>query len=519
MDCMIIIYISTLFLFGCLLFGVIKLFVKLWWTPMRIQRFMKSQGIQGPSYKFIQGNTRDVYTKRMQAMATPMDLSHHILPRVMPSVHSWLPLYGRNFLQWSGVDAQLIITDPEMIKEVLHDRQKNFPKAKLQGHIHRIFGNGLVTAEGERWAKSRKIANFAFHGDSLKNMIPTMIESAETMVDGWKNYEGKEVDVFKEFKVYTLDVISHTAFGSSYQQGKDIFHMLQQLTDLSIRNGYKIKLPVISKILKSKDDYEGERLEKRMKDCFMEIIKAREEKFRNGETEGYGNDFLGLLVKAKNDPETSQSISVEDIVDECKTFYFAGHETTNVLLAWTMFLLALHKEWQEEARNEVLKVFGGNNPTLEGLPKLRTMTMIINECLRLYPPAMSVSRRAEKEVRLGSMVVPPTIMLTIPTVAVHHDTTFWGEDAREFKPERFSEGVGKATESNSAAYIPFGLGPRNCVGMNFAMNEAKIAMSMILQRYSFSLSPAYAHMPVQFLTICPQNGVQVILNSITDHKA
>lgn len=256
-----------------------------------------------------------------------------------------------------------------------------------------------------------------------------------------------------------------------------------------------------------------------MKDCFMEIIKAREEKFRNGETEGYGNDFLGLLVKAKNDPETSQSISVEDIVDECKTFYFAGHETTNVLLAWTMFLLALHKEWQEEARNEVLKVFGGNNPTLEGLPKLRTMTMIINECLRLYPPAMSVSRRAEKEVRLGSMVVPPTIMLTIPTVAVHHDTTFWGEDAREFKPERFSEGVGKATESNSAAYIPFGLGPRNCVGMNFAMNEAKIAMSMILQRYSFSLSPAYAHMPVQFLTICPQNGVQVILNSITDHKA
>lgn len=82
---------------------------------------------------------------------------------------------GRNFLQWSGVDAQLIITDPEMIKEVLHDRQKNFPKAKLQGHIHRIFGNGLVTAEGERWAKSRRIANFAFHGDSLK-VIKSMLD-------------------------------------------------------------------------------------------------------------------------------------------------------------------------------------------------------------------------------------------------------------------------------------------------------------------------------------------------------
>ncbi|KAL0538827.1 hypothetical protein IC582_022986 [Cucumis melo] len=515
MECTIIIYIS-IFLSGCLLFVVFKLFVKLWWTPMRIQRFMRSQGIQGPSYKFIQGNTRDVYMKRMQAMATPMDLSHNILPRVMPSVHSWLNLYGRNYLQWAGVDAQLMITDPEMIKEVLHDRQKSFPKAKLKGHIDRIFGNGLATAEGQRWVNSRRIANFAFHGDSLKNMIPTMIECGEKMIEGWKNYEGKELDAFKEFKVFTLDVISHTAFGSSYQQGKKIFHMLQELCDLSIRNGYKIKLPIISKILKSKDDYEGERLEKRLKDCFMEIIKEREEKLRNDEASDYGNDFLGLLIKAKNDPETSQSISMEDIVDECKTFYFAGHETTNVLLAWTMLLLALHKEWQEKARNEVFDVFGHNHPTLEGLPKLKAMAMIINECLRLYPPAMTIARRVEKEVRLGNLVVPTTTLLAIPTVAVHHDTKFWGDDAHEFKPERFSEGIGKATEKNSAAYLPFGLGPRNCVGMNFATNEAKIAMSMILQRYSFSLSPAYAHMPAQLLTICPQNGVQVILNSIAD---
>lgn len=131
-----------------------------------------------------------------------------------------------------------------------------------------------------------------------------------------------------------------------------------------------------SKILKSKDDIEGERLEKRMKECFMEIIRGREEKLKNGEAEGYGNDFLGMLVKAKNEGEESERISEDVIVDECKTFYFAGHETTNVLLAWTMFLLALHKEWQEEARNEVLKVFGGNNPTLEGLPKLRTVRSI-----------------------------------------------------------------------------------------------------------------------------------------------
>lgn len=120
-----------------------------------------------------------------------------------------------------------------------------------------------------------------------------------------------------------------------------------------------------------------------MKDCFMEIIKAREEKLNNGEADGYGNDFLGLLVKAKNEPQISERICMEDVVDECKTFYFAGHETTNVLLAWTMFLLALHKQWQEEARNQVFNVFGHNNPTLEALPKLTTVIINFNLSLIL----------------------------------------------------------------------------------------------------------------------------------------
>lgn len=145
------------------------------------------------------------------------------------------------------------------------------------------------------------------------------------------------------------------------------------------------------------------------------------------------------------------------------------------------------------------------------------MTMIIHETLRLYPPAMTVSRQVvEKEVRLGSLLLPTTLQLTIPTVAVHHDKAFWGEDVHEFKPERFSDGVSKAMERNSAGYLPFGLGPRNCVGMNFAMNEAKIAMSMILQKYSFTLSPGYAHMPIQLLTTCPQQGLHLILHSISN---
>ena len=140
--------------------------------------------------------------------------------------------------------------------------------------------------------------------------------------------------------------------------------------------------------------------------------------------------------------------------------------------------------------------------------------MIINESLRLYPPVISISREVEREARLGTFHLPANVNLFISNLAVHHDTEVWGHDAHLFKPERFAEGVAKATRNNIAAFLPFGLGPRNCVGFNFAIAEAKIAMAMILQRYSFTLSPAYVHSPVQVLTVRPQNGVQVILQPL-----
>ena len=142
------------------------------------------------------------------------------------------------------------------------------------------------------------------------------------------------------------------------------------------------------------------------------------------------------------------------------------------------------------------------------------MSMIINESLRLYPPAVLILRKVDKEVRLGNLIVPANVELLVPNLAIHHEPQFWGQDVKLFKPERFSEGVANATNNNMAAFLPFGMGPRICVGQNFATIEAKIALSMILQRYSFTLSPAYVHSPFQFLTVRPQHGLQVILHSL-----
>lgn len=143
------------------------------------------------------------------------------------------------------------------------------------------------------------------------------------------------------------------------------------------------------------------------------------------------------------------------------------------------------------------------------------MSMVINESLRLYPPAVNISRNVEREVRLGKYILPANMELVIPILAIHHDPQIWGEDVDLFKPERFAEGVAKASNNTPAAFLPFSSGPRICVGLNFAATEAKIALSMILQRYRFNLSPSYVHSPVLVVTLRPQHGLQVIFQLLS----
>nr|POE95536.1 11-oxo-beta-amyrin 30-oxidase [Quercus suber] len=299
---------------------------------------------------------------------------------------------GNNYLQWFGPKAQLVVTEPELIKEIMNNRDNNYPKPETAPYTKKLLGDGLGTSEGAKWAKMRKLANSAFNAESLKNMIPSMISSIEVMLEGWKHHEGKEIEVSEEFRLLTSEVISRTAFGSSYLEGKNIFQMLMKLALISSRNAYKLRFPGIR-------------------------------------------------------------ISIEDLVDEYKTFYIAGQETTSTLLAWTMFLLAIHTDWQEKARKEVLNLFGQQNPNPDGITKLKTMGMIINESLRLYPPITAISRKVEREVRLGKLTLPANLLLYIPTLAPHHDPKIWGEDVHLFKPERFSEGIAKATNNNIAAFF------------------------------------------------------------------
>ncbi|CAN1291376.1 Cytochrome P450 CYP749A22 [Linum perenne] len=460
--------------------------------PLLLQRRLNSLGFRGPAYRFFYGNTLEIRKLREAAMAKPMSsLSHDVYHRLQPHLSAWSNTYGSNFVFWIGLRPFLSLSDPDMVREVANDREKAFRKIPPRDIMKQILGDGLVTSEGEKWAKMRKLANFAFFGESLKNMTPAMIASTEMMLERWKSHVGKEIEVYEEFRFLTAEVISRTAFGSSYLEGKQLFYKLSKLVELAAASAFKIRIPGI-RIYKSRDDIEADKLEQGIRASLLGMIRKRQEMVAVGEANNFGNDFLGLLVRSHNESDESKRVSVDDVVDECKTFYLAGQETTNTLLSWVILLLSIHSDWQEKARAEVLSQFGCRAPDADGIARLKTLNMIINEALRLYPPASGITREVVKEVQLGKLIVPKSTHIIIDTISLHKDPGIWGEDAHLFNP----------------------IGVRVCVGSNFSANEAKIALSMILQRYEFTLSPTYIHSPTSVITTRPQHGIQVILHAL-----
>ncbi|XP_051148708.1 cytochrome P450 CYP749A22-like [Andrographis paniculata] len=504
------VHLMLLLLILVLLSSSLAFLYKFWWGPRQFQRAMKLQGIRGPSYRLFHGTNKEAMEMKDQARKSTMDLSHDIFPKTLPHLHAWIQLYGSVFLNWFGTQPQIVVSDPDLIREILTNKDGAYPKTRTRYFLKKLLGDGLVVAEGDKWIRVRKLANHAFHGDCLKDMFTVMVASVESMLEKWQNRAaGEEIDVSGEFKSLTSEVISRTAFGSSYIEGRMIFDLLTKLGMIISRNTLTIR-----HFVKTKDEIEADRIKQLLHSAVMKIVEKRENEMKSGESTSFGSDFLGSLLKAHHDGDQSRSISAEDIVDECKTFYFTGQDTTSALLSWTTLLLAIDTNWQEKARQEVVGIFGRDKPTSDGVAKLKIVNMILYESLRLYGPVSSIQRRIERKVKLGKFEFPADMLINIPVQALHQNPDLWGKDAHLFRPERFTKGLAKATDGIPTAFLGFGFGPRMCVGMNFAINEAKIALSMILQRYKFTLSPNYVHAPDIVLTTQPSRGVQILLQTL-----
>ncbi|KAF5190847.1 Cytochrome p450 [Thalictrum thalictroides] len=511
-----------LVLSSILLLFVFKVFGFLWLRPKRIVEHFSKQGITGPPYHFFLGNIKELVGLMVKASSQPMPLSHNILPRVFSFYHHWKKIYGATFLVWFGPTPRITVADPDLIREIFGSKSELYEKNESHPLVRQLEGDGLLSLKGEKWAHHRKIITPTFHMENLKMLIPVMGKSAVEMMDSWSDMAGSgdlEIDVSDWFQTLTEDVITRTAFGSSYEDGKAVFRLQAQQMMLAAEAFSKVFIPGY-RFLPTKKNRCSWNLDKQIRKSLIKLIEQRNANCSEQLSKRCPEDLLGLMIKAstkeKNSNSCTSSITIQDIVEECKSFFFAGKQTTSNLLTWTTILLAMHPEWQDLAREEVLKVCGSRDiPTKDDVVKLKTLSMILNESLRLYPPAVATIRRAKADVDLGNYKIPRGTEVLIPIIAVHHDIELWGRDATEFNPSRFSEGVARAAK-HPMSFIPFGLGARTCIGQNLAILQAKIAIAIILQRFTFRLSSSYQHAPTVLMLLYPQYGAPITFRCLKD---
>ncbi|KAL1289488.1 hypothetical protein HN51_057551 [Arachis hypogaea] len=500
----------------------LRVAVLLWWRPMRIQAHFSRQGIRGPPYRFFIGNVKELVSMMLKASSQPMPFSHNILPRVLSFYHHWKKIYGATFIVWFGPTVRLTVSDPDLIREIFTSKSELYEKNEAPPLVKQLEGDGLLSLKGEKWAHHRRIISPTFHMENLKLLIPVMGTSVVEMLEKWSEMGEKgevEIEVSELFQTLTEDVITRTAFGSSYEDGKAIFRLQSQQMLLAADAFQKVFIPGY-RFFPTRRNIKSWKLEKKIRKSLVRLIERRRES--NSGSEG-AKDLLGLMIEAsmgKGKNGNSVSVTVDDIVEECKSFFFAGKQTTSNLLTWTTILLAMHPHWQVQARDEVLSMCGSRDlPTKDHVVKLKTLSMIVNESLRLYPPTIATIRRAKADVDLGGYKIPRGTELLIPILAVHHDQAIWGNDVNEFNPGRFSEGVARAAK-HPVAFIPFGLGVRTCIGQNLAVLQTKLALAVILQRFSFRLAPNYQHAPTVLMLLYPQYGAPILFHRLpkTDHQ-
>lgn len=440
-------------------------------------------------------------------------------------------IHGPIFRIWaSSLIPVVVLTEPEAVREVLKGAQ---PKSFTYKIIHPWLGLSLLTSSGETWKRKRKLITPAFHFQVLRGFISTFVDCTKLLIakletqvrtihdktDPTPRFSRREVEMSQPLTFLTLDIISRCAFGyvldpnsddyvdSTTEASKEmLYHLywifvpdsLWRLTPSDVRFRRHIK------VLQRKAD---ELIRRRQ----QELIEQERDPSRPAQRH---HDFLQMLLDS-TDEVTGERIPDQELRDEVNTFLFEGHDTTATSLLWTLYLISTRPDVAQKIRDELAAVLGDRDPTYDDLGKLRYLSMVIKEALRLYPSVPLVGRHLEEDMNIMGYEIPANTQVLISLWMLHHNPNVW-PDPSAFIPERFE--TEECKKHHPYAWVPFSAGPRNCVGQNFAMLEEKVVLAMLLRRFRFELVEGHPIRPDPNLILRAKHGVKLRVFLIEEQR-
>jgi len=392
----------------------------------------------------------------------------------------------------------IFINHPDFIEDVLVNHARKFHKGRVLKANKRLFGEGLLTSEGNFWLRQRRLAQPAFHRVRIAAYAETMVRYAERAMKDWRS--GDTRDIHEEMMQLTLQVVGKTLFDADVAgDAREVGRTLDVLMRLGANFGRSILVPLWLPTPRNIRATLGIR---RLEKIIFRIISERRESGRDA------GDLLSMMLAAQD--EDGSRMTDQQLRDESITIFLAGHETTANLLSWTWRLLAQNPAVEKKLHEELDGILGGRAPGLEDLPRLEYMNNLLTESLRLYPPAWGMARLTIEEHEIAGYPLHPGMGVAFVQWVVHRDLR-WYDAPEEFRPERWADGLAKRIPR--FAYFPFGGGPRQCIGNTFALMEASLILATIAQRFQFRLVPGHQVTPLASITLRPRNGIRVTLQS------
>ncbi len=446
--------------------------------------------IPGPSPRFRDlvsflafGSPRDLLSFYMDAARRYGDIVH----------------FGR------GAYSSYFVVHPDYVKHVLQDKVRNYPKKnRFNDMLKPLTGEGLLTSDGEVWRQRRRLSQPAFHRQRLAGFATGMTEATQAMLARWAPLagHGQVLDVSREMQRVTLSIVGRALFSADI--GADSDEMGRAVTSIFEHFNHRLRHPLAwPESIPTPRNRRFHRAIATIDEISYRLIAEH----RRADTDS--GDLLSMLITAR-DEETGQGLNDRQIRDEVGTFLGAGHETTAVTLAWVWYLLSKHPYVEGRVQAEVDSVLGGRTPTVEDIPHLPYTRLVIQETLRLYPPAWGMSRGIVSDDTIDGYPIPAGALMVLSPYVTHRHPAFW-DNPEGFEPERFTPE--RSAERPRYAYFPFGGGPRQCIGNEFALMEAQLIIAMVVQRYRLQLVPGQHIEPDPIFTLRPSSGVQVTLHA------